>query len=505
MSSRTVPGVIVDAGGQRLDTAALVSLRVRQQLSLPTLCELVFSDPPGPLRPARELAPGTPLHLTVQGHVDALFAGEVTAVELVYGPAMERWVRVRAYDRLHRLQKRHPVRALVEMATADLARELVADLGLGIETEDAGPLWPFLIQHGQSDWALLVDVAESSGLFPWVHESTLQLLTLEGRGAPLALALGTGLLEARLELNEAPACRSVEATGWNPLRAESYAEARSDAASGRQAAAEVPASALSGEGRCVVLDLVAQGERQVEARAGAELARRVAHEVTLWGIAEGDPRLNPGARVTLTGVDEAYEGTYVLAAATHTLDAERGYMTELSTAPPTPQPLGGGAGHAVATLGVVTRVDDPDQRGRVCVALPTFADVETTWMHVLSAAAGANKGLVALPDVGDRVLVLFPRDALGEGVVLGGLYGMDGPYDSGVEANAVRRYTLRTPGGQHVVLDDAGDLVRVEDSRGSFVELAPEKLRVHAEVDLEIEAPGRSVVIRGQAIDFERG
>jgi phage baseplate assembly protein gpV len=126
-------------------------------------------------------------------------------------------------------------------------------------------------------------------------------------------------------------------------------------------------------------------------------------------------------------------------------------------------------------------------------------------MHVLSAGAGSDKGLVALPDVGDRVLILFPRDAMGEGVVLGGLYGTTGTYDSGVEAGKVRRYTLRTPAGQRVILDDAHQRLRVEDQTGSYVELGPEKVQVHAAVDLDIEAPGRSVVIRAQAIDFERG
>jgi phage baseplate assembly protein gpV len=110
-----------------------------------------------------------------------------------------------------------------------------------------------------------------------------------------------------------------------------------------------------------------------------------------------------------------------------------------------------------------------------------------------------------LPDVGDQVLILFPRQDPAEGIVLGGLYGIKGPPDSGVEANSIRRYTLLTEGGQKMVLDDTRRSIHLEDKTGSSVDFSPDKFKLHAAVDLEIEAPGKAVVIRGQSIDFERG
>ncbi len=82
---------------------------------------------------------------------------------------------------------------------------------------------------------------------------------------------------------------------------------------------------------------------------------------------------------------------------------------------------------------------------------------------------------------------------------------MPGWPDAGVEGGAVKRYTLLTPGGQRIRLDDGGQAIRLENHQGSFVELAPGRLKVHAETDLELEAPGKNVVIRGQRIDFQRG
>ena len=159
---------------------------------------------------------------------------------------------------------------------------------------------------------------------------------------------------------------------------------------------------------------------------------------------------------------------------------------------------------AVAALGIVTQVNDPQAQGRVRASLPAYADMETEWMQVLSLGAGRSKGLMILPGVEDRVLVLLPDGDPSHGIILGGLYGPEAMPDSGVESGETRRHTWLTAGGQRVRLDDASQTIRVEDSSGSYVELSPQKVLVHATTRLELEAPGQAVVIRGATIDFER-
>ena len=501
----SLPQLTIRADGVPLAVEELRTLgdvRVQQRLSLPAQCELTFCDPPGPLNVAAGLVPGTELRVVVRGHREPLFVGEVTAVEHVYGPANEREIRVRGYDLLHRLRKRQSVRAHVQVTPRDLARELVADLGIAVQATDPGPLWRRLIQHRQSDLDLLLEVTEQCGLYLALREDVLHLLTLGGIGAPLSLTLGESLLEARVEVNGEPACGSVRAVGWNPLCVETYEEQASGPRVGRRVGAGVSPRRVGADERRDLVNESVQHARHIEAVAQAELDRRAAYEVTLWGIAEGNPLLRPGALVQVGGVADSLTGRYVLTAVTHTIDARKGFVSELSTAPPPPRRR---VSSANVALGVVTRVDDPENLGRVRVSLPTYREVETEWLHVLCPGAGEGKGLVVLPDVNDRVLVLFAPEEPGQGVVLGGLYGMQGAPDSGVEGNAVRRYTLLTPGGQRIQLDDSGSVVRLEDSTGSYVELSPDVVRVHAAVDLELEAPGQSVTIRGQAIDFERG
>jgi phage baseplate assembly protein gpV len=151
----------------------------------------------------------------------------------------------------------------------------------------------------------------------------------------------------------------------------------------------------------------------------------------------------------------------------------------------------------------VTHVNDPDGLGRVKVSLPTYGDIETGWMGVLGLGAGKGKGLVMLPDVGDEVLLLLAHEDPEQGIVLGGLYGPGGPVDPGVVDGATRRYTLVTSSGHSIRMDDAKKVFRIEDSTGSFVEMTPSKVTLHSKVDLDIKAPGKRIVISGQAIDFE--
>jgi hypothetical protein len=100
--------------------------------------------------------------------------------------------------------------------------------------------------------------------------------------------------------------------------------------------------------------------------------------------------------------------------------------------------------------------------------------------------------------------VLFAHEDPSQGVVLGGLYGAQKPPDTGIENGAVARYTLLTPGGQQAQLDDTRKAVHLANSDGSFVDISPEKIVVHANTDLFLEAPGRLVVIQGDKIDFRR-
>ena len=496
------PTVLVD--GTRLapeETRALMAIRVRQRLSDPTQCELVFAEE-NAIGGGASFRPGAALRVGVSGQAEPLFDGELTAIEVDYYPSQAREMRARGYDALHRLRKRQEVRSHVQVTPLDLAREMAGGLGMSVQSTEPGPLRQIIIQQNQSNLDLLVDELASCGLYLTLRGKTLHLVTLDGIDDPLPLALGDSLLEAHFEVNGDPACRSVAVSAWNPQRVDHHEGRAAHARVGRAVAAEAAPIRFGGKGEVTLSDEVMPDSRHAQALAQAELDRLSAAEVIFRGTAVGDTRLRPGARVSVTGVADQFAGQYSLTEVTHTIDGRAGYVSEVTTAPPPARRRGR---NAVVTKGIVTRVSDPDRRGLVRVSLPTYGGVETDWIGVLAAGAGAGKGLVVQPDVGDQVLVLFVNEDPAQCIVLGGLFGVKGPPDAGVEGESIRRYTLLTGKGQKVQLDDTAGTIRLENLEGSYVELSPRKVVIHAATDLDVEAPGKAVVIRGRSIDFQRG
>ena len=218
----------------------------------------------------------------------------------------------------------------------------------------------------------------------------------------------------------------------------------------------------NGPGCRALPDETALDPLQAAAFVQAELDRREASRIVLRGLARGDPGLQPGRVIRVEGLADAVNGRYAVTTVDHAIDAVARLRLPAEhraarAAGPSSAPL--------ATLGVVVQVDDPEQCGRVRVALPAYGNVETGWIGVLSVAVGPGKGLVALPDIGDTVLVLLVHEDLNQGLVLGGLYGQKRLADSGVENGAVKRFSLRTADGQLIQLDDRS--VRLKNGRAA--------------------------------------
>ncbi len=469
--------------------APVLAVRVVHRFDVPGQCEVTLA---GTAWPAYRL--GGVLRVTVAGAEVPLFDGDLTCTELSRGPDGATVTRMRGYDRLHRLRRRYRVRVLESVGATELAELLCADLDVTVSGPDDKTRFARLVQDRDSDLDLLVDTAARTGHHVTLDGRVLRLSTVDGHGGTVDLAYGHTLLEATVEANLDRAVESVTAYGWHPQRAEAETARADRPRTGRR----VPLSVAAPGARRYLLD---QPAGEVAARAQAELDESEAGTIVVDGVAAGDPRLRAGTRIRLAGLAEPVDGDYVVCSAVHTVDGT-GYRTAFSTRPPAVRSV---RRDATLTLGRVTAVDDPDGTGRVRVSLPAHGDADAGWLGVLCPGAGPGKGIVALPEVGDTVLVALPHGGPVDGIVLGGLFGVVVPPDPGVSGGAVRRWSLRTADGQSIAVDDEAHSVRIADRAGSFVELGPDLLRLHAATDLVVEAPGRAVTIRGRTVDFDQG
>lgn len=489
--------LLVSAAGARLPAAVgatLSSVIVRQVLAAPAVAELEFHEPPDAGLPEM----GAALELAVEGAQAGLFAGTVTALAYEYDARHGRVVRVRAHDALQRARTRKRIRAIENTSAAGLARELADELGLSCTVQHDAPGRDLVIQAGESDLELLVRLAAACGLFPVLTGGELRLAGLDG-GEPLPLVLGRGLLSATVTLSGERAIDRAEVSGWDPLTSRRYQEAATTA---RQDAQELRGSpSQSAKATSWLIGSLAQSAAEAQAKAQAAMDMAAATEAVATGDADGDPALHPGTAVSLAGLAEPANGRFVLTEVVHAFDADSGYVSSFSSAPP--DRLTRGTIPAVMT-GQVLDIEDPQELGRCRVRLVALGDIQSGWLQVLVPGAGAAKGLVALPDIDDIVLVLLSDGDPARGFVLGGLYGEQGlPRGAGVRRK--RPFVLRTAGGQGLELGSDAAIARLSTHAGSLLELTPGRTRLAAASDLVIEAPGRTITLRANAIKLERG
>lgn len=162
----------------------------------------------------------------------------------------------------------------------------------------------------------------------------------------------------------------------------------------------------------------------------------------------------------------------------------------------------------------VQDIVDPDQQGRIRVRLPWSPDNDGSgyeaWARLAVLMAGASRGTWFIPDAGDEVLVSFEGGDPRRPYVVGALWnGQDAPPEQMDSAGnnylktiATRRdiritlddtegqetLTIRTPGGQQVMLQDGPGTIEIKDSQGNSVKMEPSGITLRTSGRLAIEA-----------------
>jgi uncharacterized protein involved in type VI secretion and phage assembly len=163
---------------------------------------------------------------------------------------------------------------------------------------------------------------------------------------------------------------------------------------------------------------------------------------------------------------------------------------------------------------LVTDIRDPDQQGRVKVALPWAPDTGGSgfgnWARMATCLAGNHRGTWLIPDVNDEVLVAFEGGDPRRPYVVGSLWnGVDAPPESmdtdgnnyrkvlrsrnGVtltldDKDGAEQMILETPGGQKVTLRDGPGGIVIEDSNGNSVQLDPGGITVASSAKVTVNA-----------------
>lgn len=175
-------------------------------------------------------------------------------------------------------------------------------------------------------------------------------------------------------------------------------------------------------------------------------------------------------------------------------------------------------------IALVVDIIDPENIGRVCIALPWAPDVPV-WARVATLMAGPGRGTWFMPDVDDEVLVAFEAGDAQRPFVLGSLWNgrhtppqaMDGSgrnekkvirSTNGVtvtldDAQGQERFVCETPSGQRITLHDGDGAIRIEGNGAIEIE-GGNGASVHLDGP-EIRIDGGTVKLTASFLQVEAG
>jgi hypothetical protein len=446
-----------------------------------------------------------------------LIVGEVTSIEGEYDNALH-LTTVRGYEHAHRLQKARRSRTFIDMTDGDIATKVARDAGLSIgDVEDPGVSHPYIAQVAQTDWEFLrgraheigYDVRVVDGKFtfapaPGMSSGGLGALA-DAAGSLLGmntLVFGENLHWIRPRVSSGGMVAEVEVRVWDPISVavvsstETVASKTADLDDTPSALASAHGGLLPGlptisipglpsfgqvsnnayliAGRPLAQGSAAQSAADAVAKGIAEHAASTFAEAE--GLAVQAPWLTAGSKVTLENLSDRFDGDWYVTAARHEFDDEDGFQTRFEVSGRHDRSL-----HGLVTgsqvdrrarglidglvPGIVTNNCDDEDMLRVKVSLPWLApDFETDWARVVMPGLGASYGLIAIPEVGDEVLVGFELGDPRRAYVLGGLANGDtalelggDPVKQGAMGGLVVKRGLVSRLGHRLLIDDDGD------------------------------------------------
>jgi uncharacterized protein involved in type VI secretion and phage assembly len=335
---------------------------------------------------------------------------------------------------------------------------------------------PTTTQDNNSDWVFLKRLADAAGCVFSVIDKQLHFgpptsASTAGSGAananddPVVVEHGRNTTYLHATITSAEQVSEVEVRGWD-------VGAKSKVVS--TAPAKTKTTELPTIDPAKVADVFSSPRYVSSAGTGAQrpqdkLAEAIAARIA-GGFAEveaqilGNPRIRSGVAVRLRGFGVPFDGRYTVTESRHEFSSEQGYTTTLTISDASDRSLlGVGSGPELAVAGhtvpgVVSALvsdisgSDTQHDGRVRLTFPSLSDDYVSgWARVAQSGAGAERGAVVLPEVGDEVLVAFEAGRFDRPVVLAGLYnGKDlpqGGWASFIESGSVVRRSVPSRAG----------------------------------------------------------
>lgn len=468
------------------------------------------------------LTPGKEIEITAGYHSEeeTIFKGVVVKhnIKIRNGSS---YLIVECRDKAVKMTLGRKSHYFYESTDSDIIEELIGNNGLTADVEATSNSHQELVQYRASDWDFMLTRAQANGQLCFIEDGTVKVAKPDFSGEPVeTVAFGSSVHEFDGEIDARDQFSKITAKTWNYTDQEVT-----------EVEAQDPAINLNGNLSSNTLadvfgieDLqlkhggnLTQGELQEwsDAKATFQQLAKTKGRVKFQGI-----DVVPGDILTLEGVGNRFNGKIYVTGVRHEIvdgnwlvDAQFGLSPKwFSETYDVSEMPGSGVIPSVSGLhiGVVSQLEsDPDGEDRILVQIPIINNEEEgIWARVATLDAGENRGSFFRPEIGDEVIIGFINDDPNDAVVLGMLNSSAKPApivasDDNHEKGFVTRsemkmifnddkisYTLETPAGKKLILDEDADVITIEDEHSNVLTLNSDGITMESAGDIKIKASG---------------
>lgn len=475
-----------------------------------------------------------------------LIVGEITALEPAFLMGARPQLRVRGYDRSHRLTRGKKTRTYGDanptgsgVTDEQIINTIVGETGglTGKQVDTSGLSgikYYYVMQYNQTDLDFLWTRARMLGYQVYVEDKTLYFQKADAhRGAastkPADLDWGLNLASFEPRLTLVHQVDKAVVKGWDPKTKQAIEGTNSSDSSktipqiglGKKGSA-LAKEAFSGTAEETVVDRPVLTVDQANAMAAARFAQAESTFIRAEGRCQiGDPRLIAGRVVTIKEVGQRFSGDYYVTEARHVWERD-GYSITFAVTGRDPNTLSflldredghqGGLIQGVVAAKVVN-LEDPETLGRVQVMYPWLpkykgAELASNWARLASPMAGGTRGVFFMPEVDDEVLVAFEHGDPSYPYIVGVLWNSkDKPPTGTADILAGDKKKVN----QRVICSRTGHLIILDDTEGEEQIIVQDKTKKNSIIiqskdnAMAINAEGNVTIKAGGDLAIEAG
>lgn len=455
-----------------------------------------------------------------------LIKGEITALEPEFQEGGGFELVIRGYDKSHRLFRESKSQAFLNIKDSDLASQFAGNAGLSAQVEATSTVYDHLYQDNQSDLAFLMQRAWRIGYECFVDDGKLYFRKPPSSGTTVTLSWGKDLVSFFPSMTLAEQVDSVEVKGWDPKTLQAVlGQAKKGTLYPQNGDSKDGAkwAGSFGTGMHTLVDIPVVSQAEADKIAAARLDELSGAFVSAEGTAIRRPDIKAGQFVQLDELGKRMSGKYMVTSATHIFTYE-GLQTKFNVSGTRTGSLAEQMGQqepvkrwpGVVTAVVTNTTDDLEDWGRVKVKYPWMTDeAESFWARLAAPGAGPTAGFLAIPEVGDEVIVAFEHGDINHPVILGGLWNgkhaipaatagaaagekplvrtwqsINGHYMA-MHDDADQKIEMMTSGGHLFIMDDTNKKMEVKTSGGHTLTLDDNssKVIIKSSGDIEITSP----------------